>query len=34
MKITLNADMGESFGPWRMGHDDELLPLIQAANLA
>lgn len=34
MKITLNADMGESFGPWRMGHDEELLPLIQAANLA
>ncbi len=34
MKITLNADMGESLGPWRMGDDAALLPLVQAANLA
>lgn len=34
MRIALNADMGESFGPWRMGDDAALLGLVQAANLA
>jgi UPF0271 protein len=34
MKITLNADMGESFGAWTMGSDAALLPLIQAGNFA
>lgn len=34
MKITLNADMGESFGAWTMGNDAALLPLIQAGNFA
>jgi UPF0271 protein len=34
MKINLNADLGESFGAWRMGADEEILPLIGSANLA
>ncbi|WP_207537921.1 LamB/YcsF family protein [Sabulicella rubraurantiaca] len=32
--ICLNADLGESFGPWQMGDDAALLPLIDSANLA
>lgn len=32
--IDLNADMGESFGPWRMGHDAELMEIITSANIA
>src|SRR6476469_3288720 len=32
--IDLNADMGESFGSWRMGHDEELMPHITSANVA
>lgn len=30
----LNCDMGEAFGPWKMGPDEELMPLIDAANIA
>ena len=26
--VDLNADMGESFGPWVMGQDAELLEVI------
>jgi UPF0271 protein len=33
-KINLNADLGESFGAWRMGNDAELLPLLDSANIA
>ncbi|WP_208354413.1 LamB/YcsF family protein [Pseudaestuariivita rosea] len=33
-KIDLNADMGESFGPWRMGNDDALLDIVTSANIA
>ena len=33
-KIDLNADSGESFGAWRLGHDDELVPLLSSVNLA
>jgi UPF0271 protein len=33
-KVTLNADLGESFGAWSMGADREILPLIGSANLA
>lgn len=33
-RIDLNADVGESFGAWRMGHDQDLLPLISSANIA
>lgn len=32
--INLNADLGESFGAWRMGEDAALLPLIGSANIA
>ena len=34
MKVDLNADMGESFGPWPMGADAELLQIITSANVA
>ena len=30
----LNADLGESFGPYRYGADEELLPLLSSANIA
>jgi len=33
-RINLNADLGESFGAWTMGHDAELMPHIQSANVA
>jgi UPF0271 protein len=32
--VNLNADLGESFGAWRMGRDDEMLPLVNSANVA
>jgi len=32
--IDLNADMGESFGPWRMGDDAALLDIVTSANIA
>jgi UPF0271 protein len=32
--INLNADLGESYGAWRMGADEALMPLIGAANIA
>ncbi|AUH63591.1 LamB/YcsF family protein [Paracoccus zhejiangensis] len=34
MQVDLNADMGESFGPWRMGDDAALLEIITSANIA
>jgi UPF0271 protein len=34
MRIDLNADMGESFGPWRMGADAALLDIVTSANIA
>lgn len=33
-RIDLNADMGESFGPWVMGHDAALMDVITSANVA
>lgn len=33
-RINLNADLGESFGPWVMGDDDALLDVVTSANLA
>uniref|UniRef100_A0A8H7NQV4 Lactam utilization protein lamB n=1 Tax=Bionectria ochroleuca TaxID=29856 RepID=A0A8H7NQV4_BIOOC len=33
-KYEINADMGEGFGRWKMGPDEELMPLIDAANIA
>ena len=32
--VDLNADMGESFGPWVMGNDSALLDVITSANIA
>ncbi len=32
--IDLNADLGESFGPWMMGQDAALLAIISSANIA
>jgi UPF0271 protein len=34
MRVDLNADMGESFGPWRMGDDAALLRTVTSANVA
>jgi UPF0271 protein len=34
VKLNINADMGESFGPWRMGDDDGLLAVVGAASIA
>ena len=33
-RVDLNADMGESFGPWVIGHDADLLDTITSANIA
>lgn len=33
-KVDLNADMGEGFGPWRMGDDAALLKIVTSANIA
>jgi len=32
--IDLNADLGEGFGPWRMGDDAALLRIVTSANVA
>jgi 5-oxoprolinase (ATP-hydrolysing) subunit A len=32
--VDLNADMGESFGPWKMGNDAALLDIVSSANIA
>jgi len=32
--IDLNADLGESFGPWPMGADAALLQVVSSANIA
>ena len=34
MPLDLNADVAESFGRWRLGDDDALLPLLTSANVA
>ena len=34
LSIDLNADLGESFGPWDMGDDAALLGVISSANIA
>lgn len=34
MQIDLNADVGESFGAYTLGHDADLIPLITSANVA
>ncbi len=32
--LNLNADLGESFGPWDMGSDDAMLGIVNSANVA
>lgn len=32
--VDLNCDMGESFGAWRLGDDDAILPHVSSANIA
>ena len=32
--IDLNADVGEGLGPWPMGADGELIPLVSSVNVA
>ncbi|MFT3887446.1 MAG: 5-oxoprolinase subunit PxpA [Arachnia sp.] len=34
MRIDLNADVGESFGRWRLGDDDAILGAVTSANVA
>lgn len=34
MQIDLNADVGESLGPWSMGDDAALIPLVTSVNVA
>ncbi len=34
MKIDINSDLGEGFGPWRMGDDETLLGIVSSANVA
>ncbi|WP_027963616.1 LamB/YcsF family protein [Halalkalibacillus halophilus] len=34
MKIDINADLGESFGPYQMGDDERLMKVITSANIA
>lgn len=33
-RVDLNADLGESFGPWPMGADKDLLSVVTSANVA
>ncbi|MFU0832723.1 MAG: 5-oxoprolinase subunit A [Oscillospiraceae bacterium] len=33
-RIDLNSDLGESFGTYRIGMDEEVIPLISSANIA
>ncbi|MFL5165866.1 MAG: LamB/YcsF family protein, partial [Microvirga sp.] len=34
MKVDINCDMGEGFGPWRMGDDEAMLSIVTSANIA
>ena len=34
MDLDLNADLGESFGAWRMGDDEAMLSIVGSANIA
>ena len=33
-KIDLNSDVGESFGNYKLGLDEQVIPLISSANIA
>jgi UPF0271 protein len=32
--VNINSDLGESFGPWVMGNDTEVLRIVRSANVA
>lgn len=34
VRFDLNCDLGESFGPWRMGLDEQVIPHVTSANVA
>jgi UPF0271 protein len=34
LQVDLNADLGESFGVWRLGDDDAMLDVVTSANVA
>lgn len=34
MFVDLNSDLGESFGSWKMGNDEQILPVVSSANIA
>lgn len=34
LRIDLNSDLGEAFGPWSMGDDDTMLDIVSSANIA
>ncbi|MBA3628793.1 MAG: LamB/YcsF family protein, partial [Actinobacteria bacterium] len=33
-RVDLNCDMGESFGAYSLGNDDEILEFVTSANIA
>jgi UPF0271 protein len=33
-RLNLNSDLGESFGPWKMGSDAAMLRIVDSANVA
>lgn len=33
-RIDLNSDLGESFGSWTMGQDEQMLDIVTSANIA
>ena len=33
-RVDLNSDLGESFGNYKIGADDKIIPLITSANVA
>ena len=32
--IDMNSDVGESFGNYKLGMDEDVIPLISSANIA
>jgi UPF0271 protein len=34
LTVDLNSDMGEGFGPWKMGDDSAMLDIVTSANVA
>jgi 5-oxoprolinase (ATP-hydrolysing) subunit A len=34
VRVDLNADVGEGVGPWPMGDDERLIPLVSSVNVA